>query len=171
MYLRPAQPVSVLIPHGEMSSVVTNYETRDTHCTLLQVQQEGDLARISPSNRPSAIGTRAKNKNTWYASTHTRRFAEKNKNKKRPSRTGCLTISFHICQILCPSKTGFVVSAHRLPNITLLTLIATLQLQGESPTYILNEDAQPVIRAIGVSHTACKDEFRQNLRSHSWSVF
>ena len=38
-------------------------------------------------------------------------------------------------------------------------------------TYILNEDTQPVIRAIGVSHTACKDEFRQNIRSHSWSVF
>ena len=30
---------------------------------------------------------------------------------------------------------------------------------------------QLVIRAIGVSHTACKDEFRRNLRSHSWSVF
>ena len=27
----------------------------------------------------------------------------------------------------------------------------------ESPTYILNEDTQPVIRAIGVSHTACED--------------
>ena len=80
-------------------------------------------------------------------------------------------ISFHSCQILSPSKTGSIVSAHRLTNITLLTLIATLQLQGESPTYILNEDTQPVIRAIGVSHTACKDEFRQNLRSHSWSVF
>ena len=39
------------------------------------------------------------------------------------------------------------------------------------PTYILVEDTQPVVRAIGVSHTACKDEFRQNLRSHSWSVF
>ena len=24
---------------------------------------------------------------------------------------------------------------------------------------------------IGVSHTACKDEFRRILRSHSWSVF
>ena len=31
---------------------------------------------------------------------------------------------------------------------------------------------QPVIRAIGVSHTACKDEVRHNPRSHSWwSVF
>ena len=38
-------------------------------------------------------------------------------------------------------------------------------------TNILNEDTQPVIRAIGVSHTACKDEFRQNIRSHSWRVF
>ena len=30
-----------------------------------------------------------------------------------------------------------------------------------------------LIRAIGVSHTACKDELRWNLRSHthSWSVF
>ena len=27
------------------------------------------------------------------------------------------------------------------------------------------------MRAIGVSHTACKDEFRRILRSHSWSVF
>ena len=27
------------------------------------------------------------------------------------------------------------------------------------------------MRAIGVSHTACKDEFRRNLRSHNWSVF
>ena len=26
-----------------------------------------------------------------------------------------------------------------------------------------------IMRAIGVSHTACKDEFRQNLRSNSWS--
>ena len=30
---------------------------------------------------------------------------------------------------------------------------------------------QLVMRAIGVSHTACKDEFRRNLRSHSLSVF
>ena len=37
---------------------------------------------------------------------------------------GC--ISFHSCQILSPSETGFIVSAHRLTNITLLTLIATL---------------------------------------------
>ena len=46
-----------------------------------------------------------------------------------------------------------------------------IELQGESPTYILNEDTQPAIRAIGVSHTAYKDVFRQNIRSHSWSVF
>ena len=69
-----------------------------------------------------------------------------------------------------PLRNGFVVSAHRLTKITLLTLIATLWLHGESSTYILNEDTQPVIRAFGVSHTACKDEFRRNLRSHSWSV-
>ena len=37
----------------------------------------------------------------------------------------------------------------------------TVWLQGESPTYILNEDTQPVIRAIEVSRTAYKDEFRQ----------
>ena len=74
------------------------------------------------------------------------------------------------CQTLFPSKTGFIISAHRLTNITMLNLIATLQFQGESPTYILNEDTQPEIRAIEISHTACKDEIRQNLRSHSWSV-
>ena len=34
-----------------------------------------------------------------------------------------LCISFHSCQILTPSKTGFTVSAHRLINITLLTLV------------------------------------------------
>ena len=32
-------------------------------------------------------------------------------------------------------------------------------------------NTQPVTRAIGVSHTACKDGFRQNIQSHSWSVF
>ena len=37
--------------------------------------------------------------------------------------------------------------------------------------HILNEDTQLVMRAIEVSHTACKDEFRRNLRSHCWSVF
>ena len=35
-------------------------------------------------------------------------------------------ISLHSCQIMSPSETGFIVSAHRLPNITLLTLLATL---------------------------------------------
>ena len=29
----------------------------------------------------------------------------------------------------------------------------------------------PVKRAIGVSHTACKDEFRQNLLSHTAGVY
>ena len=43
--------------------------------------------------------------------------------------------------------------------------------RGVADLYILNEDTQPVIRAIEVSHTACKYAFRQNIRSHSWSVF
>ena len=34
--------------------------------------------------------------------------------------------SLHSCQVLSPSETGFIVSAHRLTKITLLTLIATL---------------------------------------------
>ena len=34
----------------------------------------------------------------------------------------------------------------------------------------LYQDTQPVIHAIGLSHTACKYEFRQSARSHSWSV-
>ena len=73
---------------------------------------------------------------------------------------------------MSPSKTGLIVSAHRLTNITLLALIATLQFQREFPTYVLDKDTRPVIiRAIGVSHTACEDEFRQNLRFYSWSVF
>ena len=33
-----------------------------------------------------------------------------------------------------------------------------------------NDDTQPVIRAIGVSHIGRKDQLRQNLRSYSWSV-
>ena len=68
----------------------------------------------------------------------------------------------------------FIVSAHRLINITMSTLVqATLMLwfQGESPPDILNEHTHPVIRAIGVPHTAWKDDFRQDLRSHSRSVF
>ena len=35
-------------------------------------------------------------------------------------------ISLNSCQILSPSETGFIVSAHRLTKITLLTLIAIL---------------------------------------------
>ena len=58
-----------------------------------------------------------------------------------------------------------------LLQMTLLTLIATLCLQAESLNNILSEDTQPVIRAIGELHTACKDECRQNLPSHNWSVF
>ena len=56
-------------------------------------------------------------------------------------------------------------------NLTAVELTRYTYMQGESPTYILNEDTQLVIRAVGVSHTACKDEFRQDIRSHSWSVF
>ena len=59
---------------------------------------------------------------------------------------------FHSCQILCPPETGYLVSLHRPPNITRSTLIAKPQLQGESPTYILNKDTQPVIPAIRVYH-------------------
>ena len=40
-----------------------------------------------------------------------------------------------------------------VPYIRLVLVQATLSFQGESPTYILNEDAHPVIRAIGVSHS------------------
>ena len=54
---------------------------------------------------------------------------------------------------------------HKNATTTLLYYIIRIYI------YILNEDTQLVIRAIGVSHTACKDEFRRNLRPHSWSVF
>ena len=38
------------------------------------------------------------------------------------------------------------------------------------PITELNEDTHPVLRAIGVTHAACKNkcEFRRNLRSHRW---
>ena len=42
-----------------------------------------------------------------------------------------------------------------------MVTFSVLAQQHYNTTYILNEDTQPVIRAIGVSHTACKDEFRQ----------
>ena len=70
--------------------------------------------------------------------------------KLRPPFTGYSTyrihminryISLNCCRILSLSETGFIVSAHRLTNITLLT-------------YIL--DTRTVIRAIGVSPTALK---------------
>ncbi len=38
-----------------------------------------------------------------------------------------------------------------------------------TPTYdILNEDIPSNTRGGSITHTACKDEFRQKLRSHSW---
>ena len=36
---------------------------------------------------------------------------------------------------------------------------------------MLNEDTHPAIREIGVSHTACTDEFRRNLRSQLEGIF
>ena len=50
-----------------------------------------------------------------------------------------------------PSKTGFTVFRAQ-PRYKL-----HCSSKGESPTYILNEDTHPVIRAIGLSHTACRD--------------
>ena len=38
-------------------------------------------------------------------------------------------------------------------------------------SYPLMRTHKPVVRGIGVSYTACKDEFRQNPPSHSWNVF
>ena len=43
-------------------------------------------------------------------------------------------------------------------------------MQVESPTYFLNKDTHPVIRAIEVSLTACKDEVRQKKTSISAGV-
>ena len=72
-----------------------------------------------------------------------------------------------------PSKTGFVDSANRLINIrspswpsgkSYLVHCSSKGSRRPNPYW---GHTQPVIRAIGVSHTACKDEFRQNLRSHS----
>ena len=68
-----------------------------------------------------------------------------------------------------PLRNEFLNYAHRLTNITLLSYIATLKFEGESPTCILDEDAQHVICVIRVPHTACEDEFRQNIRSHKQS--
>ena len=64
-----------------------------------------------------------------------------------------------------PSKTGFTVFRAQ-PRYKL-----HCSSKGESPTYILNEDTHPVIRAIGVSHTSCKYKFRQNLRSPAGVYF
>ena len=37
--------------------------------------------------------------------------------------------------------------------------------------FLLDETVYAYICAIGVSHTACKHEFRRKLQSHSWIVF
>ena len=41
----------------------------------------------------------------------------------KTTTTACIS---EYVKLLSPSETGFIVSAHRLPNITLLTLKATL---------------------------------------------
>ena len=43
--------------------------------------------------------------------------------------------------------------------------------QGSCRAISLMRDTHPIIRALGISHTACKYEFRRNLRSHTSSVF
>ena len=71
-----------------------------------------------------------------------------------------------------PQKVFFflIVSVQRLIKITLLTLVQATTCntaddvvvvpRGVADLCILNEDTHPVVRAIGVSHTACEDEFR-----------
>ena len=57
----------------------------------------------------------------------------------------------------CPPHAGYTVSVRRTRLYVLVLL--TLVLAGESPTCILHEGTHPVIRAIEVSHAACKAEF------------
>ena len=85
----------------------------------------------------------------------------------------CISLSFARPPSLLLLLQAMVMLCFEVMNTvhTCLTRILVYVIYIESPVYILNEDTQPVIRAIGVSHTACKDEFRQNIRSHSWSVF
>ena len=74
-----------------------------------------------------------KEKRKW-SKTHDHITGFEECNARRSERKGCKMsnilqyLHIHSCQILSPSETGLilVVSAHRLPNITLLTLIATL---------------------------------------------
>ena len=56
-----------------------------------------------------------------------------------------------------PPHADYTVSVRRT-GLNVLVLL-TLALAGESPTYILHEGTHPVIRAIEVSHAACKAEF------------
>ena len=53
-------------------------------------------------------------------------------------------------------------------NITKIEIHSSCEIEYFAETHLCK---LCVIRAIGVSHTACKDECRQNIRSHSWSVF
>ena len=70
-----------------------------------------------------------------------------------------------------------IYDAHRLNNITLLTLVQATTVHCSSkgsrrPTSLMRTHHPQYARSEFVSHTACKDEFRQKLWSHSWwSVF
>ena len=54
-HLHPAQPVSVLIPSRQISSVVTNYETEIHTARIIQQQAKGGFAM----QLPTAMDTRA----------------------------------------------------------------------------------------------------------------
>ena len=73
--------------------------------------------------------------------------------------------------LFCPLCCLIIHPINGSPYIPVLKKSVTCQNNILADLHPYNEDTQPVIRAIGVSHTACKDEFRQNIRSHSWSVF
>ena len=62
---------------------------------------------------------------------------------------------------LPPLKNGFYSVRAQTDNITPVDpgTSCTAVSRGVADLYVLNEDTQPVIRAIGVSHTARKDEF------------
>ena len=75
-----------------------------------------------------------------------------------------------------PLQTGFTASVCKVTEllkterlcITLLTLLLA-STKGIADLYPSRDQAHPITRAVGVSHTTCKDETRRNPRSHSCS--
>ena len=136
-------------PARESSS--TGHHLRN-RCTSVKSANAGDLEPQCRTQRVQAVVHKQARTPDNVKGRNNGRAHDAHTHKITPGTNMFLVWQIHIIYRLCdqhhPVDPG--------------TSYATCSSKGVYP--------HPVIRAVGVSHTACEDEFRRNLRSHNSRV-